>query len=106
MGTLDDLVLDELNKVKCYDDAVARASQVYEGLVHNLILNNCHSHVAHALNQLNYRGFKGWNTAYLILLMFFRGHTVNTTRTMITYLPFVIILVGFLFCVMLGILSL
>ena len=30
---LDDLVLDELNKVKCYDEAVTKASQVYEGLV-------------------------------------------------------------------------
>ena len=31
--TLDELAIDELNKVKCYDDAVNKASQVYEGLV-------------------------------------------------------------------------
>jgi len=28
---------------------------------HNLFTNNCHSHVAEVLNNLNYRGRKDWN---------------------------------------------
>ncbi|OQR71650.1 transmembrane protein-like [Tropilaelaps mercedesae] len=37
-----------------WDEAVTRAAETYRGRPHNLFCDNCHSHVATALNQCAY----------------------------------------------------
>jgi transmembrane protein 222 len=64
---------------------------------HNLFCNNCHSHVAHALNQVKYQKSTNWNMVILALLLFFKGRFVSQNRTVYTYLPF---------CILLGLFSL
>ena len=39
-----------------YDDAINKANEDFKKLMHNLICNNCHLHVARALNYLGYKG--------------------------------------------------
>lgn len=60
--------------------------------------NNCHSHVATALNDLNFKGIRYWNTFLLILFMMFNSSFVKYVGLSIsiisnlndTYLDFVI----------------
>jgi len=75
--TMDQLKVEEGNKLKRWDAAIENASKKYEGMMHNLIMNNCHSHVATALNELEYRDHTQWNTLLLIILVFFAGKNVR-----------------------------
>lgn len=68
-----------------WDDAVEAASSRFEGIIHTLCYNNCHSHVADALNRVHYRGFSHWNTLFLIILMCTHGRFVTPGRCMFTY---------------------
>ena len=52
--------------IKVWDENINAASEEYDQLMHNLICNNCHSHVARVLNRLQYKGFTHWNTLTLI----------------------------------------
>jgi len=74
---MDQLKVEEGNKLKRWDAAIENASKKYEGMMHNLIMNNCHSHVATALNELEYRDHTQWNTLLLIILVFFAGKNVR-----------------------------
>ena len=46
-------------------------------LQHNLCFDNCHSHVALALNLMNYNGSRSWNMVKLALLMLLHGKYVR-----------------------------
>ena len=46
-------------------------------LQHNLCFDNCHSHVALALNLMNYNGSRNWNMVKLALLMLLHGKYVR-----------------------------
>lgn len=48
--------------MKIYDEAVRDGAQVYGKHVHNLVVNNCHSHVACVLNRMQYDGRSDWST--------------------------------------------
>ena len=52
---------------------MAKASDVYRGRMHNLCCDNCHSHVAMALNLMRYDGSQGWNMVWLALYMVVKG---------------------------------
>eukprot|EP00027_Filamoeba_sp_ATCC50430_P012525 CAMPEP_0168570338 /NCGR_PEP_ID=MMETSP0413-20121227/16664_1 /TAXON_ID=136452 /ORGANISM="Filamoeba nolandi, Strain NC-AS-23-1" /LENGTH=178 /DNA_ID=CAMNT_0008602947 /DNA_START=8 /DNA_END=544 /DNA_ORIENTATION=- len=62
------------------DDAIEKASQIFKFKMHNLIFNNCHSHVSVALNELQFKGFTHWNTLFLILYMMVFSHYVSFAR--------------------------
>eukprot|EP01122_Echinamoeba_exundans_P017440 TRINITY_DN9211_c0_g1_i1.p1 TRINITY_DN9211_c0_g1~~TRINITY_DN9211_c0_g1_i1.p1 ORF type:complete len:200 (+),score=29.65 TRINITY_DN9211_c0_g1_i1:22-621(+) len=79
--------------VRQWDDAVQNASCQYDKEVHNLICNNCHSHVAVALNQLKFKNITYWNTLMLIIYMSLNGKFVSWGRFLQTYAGFFIILV-------------
>jgi len=86
--------------VRDWDEAVNGASRQYEHMSHNLILNNCHAHVATVLNNLEYRGITYWNTVLLILYMVWKGKFVSSSRFFVTYAGFFVILI--FLCVILG----
>ena len=60
-----------------WDRAVAEASEIYKHRIHNLFCDNCHSHVATALDQMQYDSRNDWNMVKLALLMFIKGRYVG-----------------------------
>ena len=51
-----------------WDEAINKANTSFEKTQHNLITNNCHHHVAQALNHLNYKGKENWNQVDIAFL--------------------------------------
>jgi len=64
--SIDDLAFGETHKyvkldlegvtVEDYDEAIRKGDKTYEKRMHNICCDNCHSHVARILNNLNYKG--------------------------------------------------
>ena len=65
------------NKNEVWDRAVADASDEYKTRMHNLFCDNCHSHVALALNLMEYDKRTNWNMVTLCFLMLFKGSFVK-----------------------------
>jgi len=84
----------QLNEIKgglrSWNSAIENASHEFSQRMHNLICNNCHDHVAHALNNLEYKGSKHWNSVTLGVHIFFHGKHPSIGRFLITYIPFMI----------------
>ena len=55
--------------------------------MHNLLCDNCHSHVARALNLMQYSNSTRWNMVSLCLLMLVRGRYVSWGAVLRTWLP-------------------
>jgi len=77
--------------IQGWDRAVYEASEEYKGRMHNLLCDNCHSHVAYALNLMRYKGSSQWNMVWLWLGMILHGKYVNCAGFLKTWVPFVII---------------
>ncbi|ELR24148.1 uncharacterized protein ACA1_375950 [Acanthamoeba castellanii str. Neff] len=75
-----------------WDDAVEAASAEYANRMHNLLWDNCHSHVGYALNSLRFKRSTRWNTVTLILFMMLHSHYPSWRHVLQTYLPFLILL--------------
>ena len=61
-------------------------------LKHNLCCDNCHSHVAFALNLMRYNGSSSWNMIKLAILLFFKGKYVSFGGFLKQWLPFLIMI--------------
>lgn len=75
-----------------WDESISKASVIYGTRMHNLFCDNCHSHVAMALNLMKYKKRTNWNMIILAFWMFFCGHYVSTWGFIKTWLPFLIII--------------
>ncbi|XP_068082532.1 transmembrane protein 222 [Anabrus simplex] len=73
-----------------WDHAVIEASNEYSTRMHNLCCDNCHSHVAMALNIMKYDSSSRWNMVKLALLMLLKGQYVSCGGILRTWLPFVV----------------
>lgn len=73
-----------------WDKAVETASNVYVTKVHNLCCDNCHSHVAMALNLMKYNDSWNWNMIKLAFWMFFCGKYVGFSGILKTWMPFLV----------------
>lgn len=82
-----------------WDESVLKASNEYGKRVHNLILDNCHNHVAMALNNMEYNGHNKWGVVHLAGWMFFRGKYVGRTGVLCTWAPFLVIVILCLFSI-------
>ena len=73
----DDSDSDTRNEAEAWDAAVLKASKMFETRLHCMVCgNDCHSHVAVALNLMGYGGFSWWNKVILAAWIFFGGrHT-------------------------------
>jgi hypothetical protein len=60
--------------------------------MHNICLDNCHSHVAKCLNLMNYAG-DSYSMISIGVWFFFQGKFTSTGAVVKTYLPFVILIV-------------
>jgi hypothetical protein len=77
-----------------WDRAIFEASEEYSTRMHNLCCDNCHSHVAYALNLMSYGGSKSWNMIWLALYMLPKSKYVSFTAFLKTWVPFLIIAGG------------
>lgn len=77
--------------VQGWDSAITEASEIYKTRVHNLCCDNCHSHVATALNIMMYDNSNSWNMVKLAFLMLVHGKYVSFTGFLRTWLPFSLI---------------
>jgi hypothetical protein len=84
-----------------WNRALASANRLYAGREHNLLLDNCHHHVAVALNELRYRGRQNWGTVSLHLLMMRHARFVSPGRCATTYVGTLVILALVLLIVLL-----
>ncbi|XP_063975226.1 transmembrane protein 222 [Diachasmimorpha longicaudata] len=82
-----------------WDSAVTEASDIYKTRMHNLCCDNCHSHVATALNLMAYKNSSNWNMVKLALLMLIYGRYVSWPGFLKTWLPFfTIIAIILIYC--------
>lgn len=79
---------------QAWDAAVDGSCDVYSGRMHNICCDNCHDHVACALNDLKYANRGGYNSVVLAFWMFFRGENVSFARAVATFLPFLVVVAG------------
>ena len=75
-----------------WDRAILKGDNKYNMEVHNLCVNNCHSHVAYVLNQLNYKGRNNYNMLSIWWMLIKKGKYVNCCGFFKTYIGFLIII--------------
>lgn len=75
-----------------WDRAVSVASEEYNHRMHNLFCDNCHSHVAMALNEMQYKDSSSWNMVKLAFCLLFRGKYVSIWGCLKTWMPFLVII--------------
>ncbi|XP_067837626.1 LOW QUALITY PROTEIN: transmembrane protein 222-like [Heptranchias perlo] len=75
-----------------WDTSVLEASEEYKHRLHNLCCDNCHSHVAMALNLMRYNNKTSWNMVKLCFLMMVHGKYVSFVGFLKTWLPFLFLL--------------
>uniref|UniRef100_UPI00358E489E transmembrane protein 222 isoform X3 n=1 Tax=Myxine glutinosa TaxID=7769 RepID=UPI00358E489E len=75
---------------RTWDSAIHEASEEYKQRMHNLCCDNCHSHVAMALNLMCYDGRGSWGMVRLCFLMLLHGKHVSVCSFLKTWIPFLI----------------
>jgi len=71
------LVLIFVDGVSGWDIGVAEASEIYSHRIHNIFCDNCHSHVAKALDIMKYKGKTNWNMIILCFMVCFKAKFVG-----------------------------
>ena len=79
-----------------YNEDVVRADRTYRKRMHNICCDNCHSHVARALNNHKYRGKDNWTMVSVWWLLMTEGKYVSTMHIFLTYIGFFILVAIFL----------
>lgn len=77
-----------------WDKAVSEANSEYRTRMHNICCDNCHSHVAYALNsmEISAYGIRNWDMVKLCFLVFFKGRFLGVGGFVAQFLPFSLIL--------------
>lgn len=80
---------DDDDDAAVWDAAVLKASRMFEHRMHLMICgNDCHSHVAVALNEMAYGGCTWWNKVILAAWMFFCGRHTSWSAVVHSWLGF------------------
>ena len=75
-----------------WDRAILKGDNRYSMEEHNIFINNCHSHVAYVLNQLNYKGKNNYNMLSIWWMLITKGKYVSFCSFIKTYMGFLIVL--------------
>ena len=75
-----------------WDRAIEKGDNKYNMEEHNIFINNCHSHVAYVLNQLNYKGKNNYNMVSIWWMLILKGRYVSFCGFFKTYFGFLIII--------------
>jgi hypothetical protein len=80
--------------VQRWDEAIQEANDIYRGRMHNLFCDNCHSHVAYALNRMPLEAYSisKWNMVKLCFLVFFRARFLSLSAVVTQFGPFCILI--------------
>lgn len=81
-----------------YDEAVGHGASVYERRMHNIVMDNCHSHVACVLNKMRYEGRENWNMIRVWWAIWTRGRWVSSVVAWRTMLPSVVLATIIVLC--------
>lgn len=85
-----------------WNEAISHSNQIYRGRMHNLFCDNCHSHVAYALNSMGIRayGISSFDMVKLCFLLFFRARFLSFWGFFYQFAPtFIILLLVVIFMV-------
>ena len=82
-----------------YNKAINKANKVYCKRMHNICCDNCHSHVANALNHLKYKGRDNYTMIDVWWMCTWKSRYVSHKHLFCTYIGFVIIALIFSFAV-------
>ena len=74
-----------------WDRAILKGDNRYNMEEHNIFMNNCHSHVAYVLNQLNYKGRNNYNMVSIWWMLITKGKYVSFCGFFKTYIGFLIV---------------
>ncbi|MEN2499373.1 MAG: hypothetical protein MHMPM18_003592 [Marteilia pararefringens] len=69
--------IDGLSPTQVFDWAVDKSCKDYKDKHHNLFTQNCHHHVAHALNLMQYDGRSDWTMVDVAILANLQGKHLN-----------------------------
>ena len=83
-----------------WDRAIEKGDNKYNMEEHNIFINNCHSHVAYVLNQLNYKGKNNYNMVSIWWMLIAKGKYVSFCGFFKTYIGFLIIILIILIVVL------
>ncbi len=86
------LQLRSAQEARDFDAAIQEANAEYCTRMHNLCCDNCHSHVARALNNLGYAGYRRWNMVILCFWVCLRGAFVSPLAALQTWGPSAVLL--------------
>ncbi|KAJ6219374.1 hypothetical protein RDWZM_005186 [Blomia tropicalis] len=81
-----------LDGKKGWDEAILKASNIYCNRMHNLIWDNCHSHVSMALNIMKYQDKSSYNMVKTFFLFTYHCRYISFYGFLKTWLPFCIIM--------------
>eukprot|EP00658_Telonema_sp_P-2_P001901 TRINITY_DN10702_c0_g1_i2.p1 TRINITY_DN10702_c0_g1~~TRINITY_DN10702_c0_g1_i2.p1 ORF type:complete len:144 (-),score=13.90 TRINITY_DN10702_c0_g1_i2:343-774(-) len=73
--------------VASWDTAVLASNCEYKKRVHHICLDNCHSHVATALNKMKYQGRSDWNMFDVGWYLVFNGKFTDVAGMIRTWAP-------------------
>eukprot|EP00573_Skeletonema_grethae_P000912 CAMPEP_0201689604 /NCGR_PEP_ID=MMETSP0578-20130828/3174_1 /ASSEMBLY_ACC=CAM_ASM_000663 /TAXON_ID=267565 /ORGANISM="Skeletonema grethea, Strain CCMP 1804" /LENGTH=179 /DNA_ID=CAMNT_0048174301 /DNA_START=42 /DNA_END=581 /DNA_ORIENTATION=- len=73
-----------------WDISVQIANSEYRTRMHNICCDNCHSHVAYALNDMELKAFgiRQWDMVKLCFLVFFKGRFLSLGGFVAQFAPF------------------
>jgi len=99
--SIDDLAFGETHKyvtlnlegitVEEYDEAIRQGDKTYEKRMHNIFCDNCHSHVARVLNNLNYKGKNNYTMIDVWWMCTTQSKFISWKHIFITYVLWIII---------------
>ena len=84
-----------------WNTQVEKANAKYKKRMHNLCCDNCHSHVANALNNFKYLGKENWTMISVFWLLITSGKYVSCAAFLKTYIGFFVIVAIITACVLL-----
>ena len=80
-----------------WDKAIEKADQKFEKMEHNLITNNCHSHVAYVLSEIKYKGKSNYDMTDVFKMVNMRSKYVSFGHVVKTYIGFMIFIAVIVF---------
>lgn len=79
-----------------WDASIRIANDEYRTRMHNICCDNCHSHVAYALNAMEIQagqpfGIRNWDMVKLCFLVFFKGRFLSWNGVLVQFAPFALL---------------
>jgi hypothetical protein len=74
-----------------FNESIQSADKTYRKRNHNICCDNCHSHVAKALNNFNYQGRSNYTMINVWFMLICKGRYVSWSAVLFTYIGWLII---------------